>query len=235
MRIRPEVDGASIVLIGAFNPRIFQPEWFRANGIIGDKDADAANVQIIHQSIAAFSLDWTNVRVEPNRFSIDTNDPPLIRIYDVVLKVFKEFLMHTPIHQFGINRLVHFDTGRLETRNRMGELLAPPKHWGEWASKITYDPASRGRGGMRSLSMMQFPREDAFEGSITAKIEPSSIPSLDLRGVYMEINDHFVVGKDGEILNSDPAMEILENQWSTSLVRSEWIIDQIMVLAESLK
>jgi hypothetical protein len=51
----------------------------------------------------------------------------------------------------------------------------------------------------------------------------------------MEINDHFTLGEEETILGSDAAMEILENQWSRSQDNSEWIIDQMMALAESLK
>ena len=52
----------------------------------------------------------------------------------------------------------------------------------------------------------------------------------------MEINDHFVLAeKVEEVLGSDAAIDILENQWSISIERSEWIIDQIMALKETYK
>jgi hypothetical protein len=235
MLITPKVDGVTIVLIGAFNPRIFRPKWFRANGIVGNDEADAASIEIIHQSITAFSFDWAKVRVDPNRFSIETTDPPFIRIHDVILKTFKECLMHTPVNQFGINRVVDFDTEKPEIRNRIGELLAPTNSWGAWAPKITYDLAAPRRGGVALLQMMQTPRDDGFEGSVTAAIRPSTQPSLRTTGIHMEINDHYVVGDAEEALSSDPAMVILEGQWDKSLKNSEWIIDQIMSLVNSQK
>jgi hypothetical protein len=132
--------------------------------------------------------------------------------------------------------VVNFDVGRVEIRDQMGKLLAPQKPWGEWAPKIAGDgDDTRQHGGMRSLSMMQIPREDGFVGSITAKIEPSLMSSLKLQGIFMEINDHFTLGEAETILGSDAAMEILESQWSRSQENSEWIIDQMMALAESLK
>jgi hypothetical protein len=153
MRIEPEASTANIVLLGSFNPPIFRPEWFQAMGIIGDADAQSAKIRIVHEAVTAFSLDWANIQVDQNRFSIDTNDPPLIRIQDAVLKA---FLIHTPVHQLGINRTVHFSVGSFDVRDKIGRLLAPHEPWGEWGPKISGDPENpQVRGGMRSLLMSQ--------------------------------------------------------------------------------
>jgi hypothetical protein len=235
MRIEPEVSAAGIVLIGSFNPRIFRPEWFQAMGIIGDADAQSAKIRIVHEAVTAFSLDWANLQVDQNRFGIDTSDPPLIRIQDAVLKAFKEFLTHTPVHQLGINRTVHFRVGSVDVRDKIGKLLAPHEPWGEWGPKITGDPENvQLRGGMRSLLMSQLDREDGYRGSINTKVEPSVLWPAD--GIYVEVNDHFFAGDDpAKTIGSEPAMNILESQWSTSIARSEWIIDQVMALRERTK
>ena len=34
---RPEIKAFSIVLLGDFNPKIFQPAWFSAQGLIREK------------------------------------------------------------------------------------------------------------------------------------------------------------------------------------------------------
>jgi hypothetical protein len=204
-------------------------------GIIGDADASSAQVQIIHEAVTAFTLDWANLHVDQNRFSVDTSDPPLIRIRDAVLKTFNEFLVHTPVFQLGINRIVHFRVGSFDTRDKMSRLLAPHEAWGDWSPKISGDPKNpQVRGGMRSLLMSQVDRGDGYRGSINAKVEPSSRWQTD--GVFVEVNDHFSVGDDpAKILGSEPTMSILESQWSTSIARSEWIIDQVMALSERVK
>jgi hypothetical protein len=235
MRIEPEASTANIVLLGSFNPPIFRPEWFQAMGIIGDADAQSAKIRIVHEAVTAFSLDWANIQVDQNRFSIDTNDPPLIRIQDAVLKAFKEFLIHTPVHQLGINRTVHFSVGSFDVRDKIGRLLAPHEPWGEWGPKISGNPENpQVRGGMRSLLMSQLDRGDGYRGSINAKVEPSGLRPID--GIFVEVNDHFFVGDDpAKIIGSEPAMNILETQWSKSIARSEWIIDQVMALREKVK
>jgi hypothetical protein len=192
MRIEPETSAVSIVMIGSFNPRIFRPEWFQKAGILGARETEAAKIRIIHEAVSAFSLDWGSIQVDQNRFSIDTADPPFIRIHDVVLKSFKEFLNHTPIYQLGINRLVHFSVGSFDIRDRIGRLLAPHEPWGKWASRIAGDPDKPHiRGGMRSLVMGQVDHGDGLQGSINAKVEPSVLLA---DGIYMDVNDHFVLG-----------------------------------------
>ena len=56
MRIEPEVGGCGVVLVGHFNPLIFSPSWFAKNGIVGEEEASAADVSVIHPEIAAFRM-----------------------------------------------------------------------------------------------------------------------------------------------------------------------------------
>ncbi|HEB80754.1 MAG TPA: hypothetical protein ENI71_02630 [Chromatiales bacterium] len=62
MRISPEYDDAAIVLLGNFNPRIFRPDWFGKHCLIGEAEADAASIEIIHPEICIFKM--TTVKSE---------------------------------------------------------------------------------------------------------------------------------------------------------------------------
>jgi len=229
MRITPESGGAHIVLLGAFNPPIFRPEWFAANGILGKDDAASANVELLHTTISVFSLSWGRIAIDQKRFAADATVPPFVRVRDLVVCTFKQYLMHTPIYHIGINRTVHFNVSSFEARDKIGRLLAPQTTWGEWGKQIA-GPLDdrRKRGGMVSLSMSQMARPDGLQGRITAKIEPS--PLFVERGIFMDINDHYAVGEPDDILGAEPAMHIIEEQWEKSIARSEWIVDQIMAL-----
>jgi hypothetical protein len=233
MRITPEISEATIVLIGSFNPRIFRPEWFASTGIIGGGDATSATIEVIHSEIASFSLDWLTVRVQRDRFSVETIAPPFVRARDLVMRTFREFLMHTPVSKIGFNRLVHFNVSSFEIRDRVGTLLAPKEPWGEWASKMKGESGRRETtGGLKSLTMTQIERDDGYSGSIAATVEPSS--RLIDRGIYMNVNDHYELGDPEKILGNDQAMAVLETHWEESMRRAEWIIDQIMGLALDL-
>ena len=51
-----EIEGVSIVLLGSFNPAIFQPSWFVLNKILPDYDVLKPEVNIIHNQITQFSV-----------------------------------------------------------------------------------------------------------------------------------------------------------------------------------
>src|SRR5262249_25023629 len=79
MRIEPEIGAASIVLLGSFNPKIFQPYWMAKHGLISDSEAEAADVAVIHPEITAFMIEYLfTVQVNPTRFSIERNVAPLV-------------------------------------------------------------------------------------------------------------------------------------------------------------
>ena len=64
MNIDPEISDVTIVLVGSLNPRVFTPDWFAMRDLLSRQEADAAEIDIIHQQIAAFHTDWLSVRVE---------------------------------------------------------------------------------------------------------------------------------------------------------------------------
>lgn len=227
MRIEPEVGDANIVLLGRFNPRIFRPDWFARTGLASTAEAEAAQVQIIHAEISQFKMGWVQIQVEPQRFVARTEEAPFIRLSDLVVRTFREFLMHTPVGRLGINREVHFRVGDQATRNRIGQLLVPREPWGEWGKLI--DAGSiENHGGMRTLVMEQRNLDDRKIGHIQAKIEPSV--KLRLDGIFMAINDHYETEKPDDVVGCDEMISILEQQFESSIRRAEWIIDQIMAL-----
>ena len=229
MRIEPENNNVSIVLVGSLNAAIFHPSWFVANNILTNVDIENAEVEIIHRDIAIFKVgDWLRIQVEPNRFIAETTEPPFVRLHDLVVRTFREALVHTPINKLGINRLVHFGVGDEETRDKIGKKLAPQEAWGEWASDIAGTGKNK-HGGMVSLSMRQNDGDDREIGYIEAKIEPS--PLIKNRaGIMINVNDHYEIPKDDSLAGPIPIMDILEKQFDKSIRRSEWIIDQIMDL-----
>jgi hypothetical protein len=232
MRIEPELSAFSIVMIGSLNPRIFQPEWFSRTGLINEKEIASADIQIIHAQMAAFSLDWLNIQVTEDRFSAETRVPPFVRLKDLILRTFGEFLPHTPIFKLGLNRVVHFSVGTLETRNKVGRALAPTAPWGEWARNIEGQPDKPETvGGMRSLTMLA-QRTDGHSGAITVRVEPSLHPSLVRNGIFIEVNDHYEIAEPQKTIGTDAAMRIIETEGERSIERSEQIIDQIMALRD---
>src|SRR4051812_24303989 len=152
MLIEPELTQLSLVLVGNFNPPIFQPSWLARHKIITDRAAESASVSVIHPDVTIFSVDTDfALHVERERFVISSTFAPWVRISDFMGTVFGDLLPHTPVSKLGINLGVHFDAGSQEKRNEIGERLAPPGPWGEWG-KLVASGEGRTRGGMQSLT-----------------------------------------------------------------------------------
>ena len=152
MRIAPEITGASLVLVGNFNPSIFTPAWFGWHDLLPERTVDVAELKIAQPQITAFVADWLELNTVIERFAINTAQPPFVRLRDLGVRIFRERLPHTPIHSMGINRQVHFLVNSLDERDRIGRLLAPVEPWGDWGKQLQPD----GRhGGMTSLTMTQ--------------------------------------------------------------------------------
>jgi hypothetical protein len=85
----PQLRGLSLVLIGDFNPTIFQPRWFSSEGILTEEEAKAANVQVVHSDVTMFDLPWLRLLVNRERFEAGcTAQPYFERVVAVSSKPF---------------------------------------------------------------------------------------------------------------------------------------------------
>ena len=236
MRINPKFDNASIVLLGSFNPMIFQPAWFARYEMIGDKEAEeAANLVQIKDQVVAFGVDMFELNVQPNRFVVNNLDGHPEHIKDLIISCFVEHLSHTPVTAIGINRSIHFDTGDFEVRDRVSSQLAPKGPWGEWGNEIekSYNAPRNKRGGMISIVMLQQDIElDGYNVFVQAKVEPSNRVKNNT-GIFVSVNNHFESNVDKRsVQDASLVAEILEVNWNTSMDRAAMIVDQIMALTE---
>ena len=230
MRIEPDISGVSVVLLGKFNPAIFTPAWFALHKILPSGVATNAKLQVAHEQVTAFSTDWMTLQVLTDRFSVDTSQSPYIRLRDIVARVFREHLHHTPLKAFGINRNVHFQAPSLTSRDQLGRTLAPIAPWGECGRNLGFDGE---RGGVSSLKMSRGgPENRPASDLITVTVEPSNKVGHGRLGVYVGINDHYTIddSKPGSAMR---LMDLLDDNFEKSLRRSDDVIDHIMSLVRS--
>src|SRR5690348_15527594 len=129
MRKSPEIDSASIVMIGSFNPAIFQPRWLGAQHLIRPEEADTATISIIQAEVADFSTEWFELQALQNRFQIRSKDArQYAPLRDLAAAIFG-ILPHTPVQALGMNRTFHFRMPSIESWHGLGHLLAPKDHW----------------------------------------------------------------------------------------------------------
>lgn len=211
---QPEVQGVSVVLLGDFNPKIFQPAWFAAEGLIRKQEAEEAKIGIIHPEVVSFELEWLQLQVMRERFAVSTTQEPYYEISrDLVLGTFN-LLRHTPLHKMGINTDMHFRMRSEETWHAFGRRLAPQELW----QGLLETP------GMRSLAM-EGRRPDELRGYIRVKVEPSARVHP---GVYFNVNDHYEVEDPKSVLGSGAILTLCERVWGASLQRSARIIHALL-------
>ncbi|MBI2412108.1 MAG: hypothetical protein HYV24_02735 [Deltaproteobacteria bacterium] len=228
MLINPEISNVSIVLVGNFNPIIFRPEWFEKHDILSKDDTEKTKVKIVHPEISDFQNEWLNLQVQTSKFTVSTSEPPYVKLFDFVVKTFKEYLSHTPISKLGINREVHFSANDLANRDRIGKILAPREPWGEWGKLIDAGEGEE-HGGMANLTMQIKKLDDREKGMINITVQPSSKAYA---GILVSVNDHFELSDTTTTgyLDSNKIMDLLVKKFDTSLENSEKIINQIMGL-----
>ena len=225
--IQPEIDGVSVVLRGNFNPSIFTPAWFVLHQLLPSTAADTATLQVAHPEVTQFSFDWLSLQVTTDMFIAETAQAPHIRVRDLVLRVFKEHLHHTPLQLMGLNRNVHVPLTTAEL-DRIGRMLAPVEPWGRYVEELGLDGES---GGMTTLKMSQLRPSGRPTGSqINITVEPSNRIGGGRLGVYVQVNDQYAIPKD-DPPSGQELLRALEDQFESSIMLSKSLVDHVVSLA----
>jgi hypothetical protein len=215
---KAEKENVSIVIIGSFNPAIFQPSWFGAQHLIEPEVANAAKVSVIHPEITEFSTDWFRLLVTRDRFQLETASPdayPLVR--DLALGTF-ELLNHTPVSRIGLNTVIHY---RLESEtawHAIGHKLAPKDIW----AGILESP------GMRVI-VMWGQRPGTKADKVDVRVEPdfSFKPGF---GIIVAVNHEYILRKED---GSAHIAEILKEEWDSMLIYGHTTAEQLLRRSQS--
>lgn len=225
-KIPAEKDNASIVLVGHFNPMIFQPYWFESQGIFSPDEAKNAKIDVIHPEIAIFSIEWLSIRVEKNVFNAISVNQPHIRVHDFIVNTFGNCLVHTPIYRVGMNRTIEFNAD-IPNKDKLGKRLAPQDAWGDWGKEIEGPKTGEKHGGLRQIVMEQRNLDDRYKGHIQTKVESS----MNLNGIVVDVNDHYEIEESDQVIGCEKIITLVKNNFEKSMRRSEKIINHIMSLA----
>jgi hypothetical protein len=162
------------VLIGSFNPAIFQPMWFAKEDLIDERDANTAQNVIVTQDLTVFSIDTGfqfKLQVDKSRFVLTTRNPAhFIVLRDLVTQTF-EILEHTPVRQLGINRDVHYRVSTDDRWTAIGDILVPKSPWHKFTAPKTLSLVIQGHRAGGNAQYVQttvrpsvlFPSEKVLE------------------------------------------------------------------------
>jgi len=64
----PEISGGSIVLLGTFNPKIFQPEWLVRQQLLSEPEAETADIKVISPQISHLETEKYVLQVTNEKF-----------------------------------------------------------------------------------------------------------------------------------------------------------------------
>lgn len=209
-----------IVLLGDFNPKIFQPAWFAANGLIRAEEQETSKVEVIAHDVCIFQTDWLRIQVLPDRFhALPLCDGRDEEMRDLVVGTFR-LLCHTPVHAMGLNTAATWQVANEETWHAIGHKLAPKD--GVWDKTLT-------KAGMLTLTI-QGTRDDGMDGFVRVQIAPA--PGMS-NGILTEVNDHFQVAKPGApAVGAASLLPVLDGQWSNCCRRADAIIERLLLLPE---
>lgn len=208
----PEISGGTVVLVGSFNPKIFQPEWFARQELLPQAEADTAEIKVIIPQLSHFETERFVVQVTSERFVAtskpNTNSAPL---RDLVSGTFF-ILEHTPVSAMGLNYHMHFPMESQERWHEVGDRLAPKEPWRE---------ILEGRPGLASMTILT--QKDEPKGAqFRVKVEPS----VQVRfGVYFETNEHYPAP---EVDPLKGLMGILAERWEEAQIYASRVVDHIL-------
>ena len=228
-----ETNEAVVVLVGDFNPAIFQPRWLAAIGAFGSFESEESEARleeglgVVHKEKSEFTTAKLQITVIRPRFLITVSEEPFIRAKDFIEVVFSE-LRHTPIRHIGINRVVHFSMRSLNAWHDLGDHLAPKEPW-NFLFRENQGNVKQRTGGLESLAMRRVDRPDSRKGRITVRIGPVLGQE---RACMIDINDHISTREPGSVQGADEILEIINDVWDESMERADRYIEHLIGIAK---
>lgn len=223
-----EIFGASVIVIGDFNPAIISPDWLEQNNLIGNEDADEARQSestVISHKATQFETNWFAMQVLERQFSLTSKGVLSPSIKDLVAGIFST-LSHTPISAIGINFMAHYKMLRADDYYKIGDVLAPKTIWRELfkdenesvgleALVIRVEPCKRGdaptTGNLKRITLQ-----------ISDKVH---------QGIFVSLNDHNNITKSKDSSSTEAADKIvalLDQKWQNTLDESKNIFNSVI-------
>jgi len=214
----PEIDSAAIVMLGSFNPAIFQPRWLGVQKLIRAEEAENAKITVIQSELADFSTEWFQLQVLQGRFMVTCNDPrQYAPLRDLAGGIFT-LLPHTPVTRVGLNRSFHFATPSIESWHRIGHRLAPKEPW----NSLMESP------GLRSM-LIQGSQKEFADGVLHIKVEPSLKIG---QGLFVEVNEEFQSAAKAETEGAYWVPDLLTARWDAILKFAEVAANHLLELGK---
>lgn len=207
------MQSVNIVLVGDFNPVIFQPAWFELQGLIAPSESKEADIEILVKDVVAFNLNWLALQVTKDRFIAATNNEAFFEpLRDLLVGTFT-ILEHTPIRAIGINYESHYNVSDKSRLSQFYNRLSPKDVWRE-ISKDT----------ILSKIQVTIPSKKDKQGNINVTIEPS----IRTDGPFFRVNNHYTLSNQtSPIIGAQESVRLIAQKWDETIKESVNIIEDI--------
>ncbi|MBQ8321432.1 MAG: hypothetical protein IJX92_03610 [Clostridia bacterium] len=220
----PEKNQCSIVLIGDFNPLMFQPEWFKRNEIISPEEVNIAennktSPMVVSNQITMFKTSQLDIRIEQKRFQVIAEKEPFVVLKDFVIKTFEKF-SGLIISAMGLNYSAHYNVGDKSKYQLVGDRLAPKKYW----KSLLEDEVSGDdrKSGLISITMQK--NSDSDTEHIAMTLQPSAIIKP---GIFINCNSHTDFKDDASM--ADNVMERLDELFELSFDKMKNLQQDLLI------
>jgi hypothetical protein len=207
----------NIVFLGEFVPSIIHPLWLAKKGIIGEKEAEDANIKIIHSDISQINLGWCLIEVTRNRFEIKSEQSASFApAKDLIINIFR-VLRESVIKAIGINHVFEYDLMNKDNFYNLGNMIAPLKLWSNSLENPLVD----------KLDITEPQRKGEYNGTRRIRVATAATST---KPYYAEfaINDHYDLEDNPSADSNVIATELLTKQWEYSRSMSQEIVENIL-------
>lgn len=164
MAVRLEEDHPSIVVVGGFDPRVFLPDWLRAQNLLGANEAETAEIKVIHEKITDWSTEWLRLQVTEERLLLEAKVESSAEALRDLATGILSLLDQTVTVALGLNRTMHFDVGGEAAWHKVGDALAPKEYWRDHLKR---------KPGLLVLQLEEQGRADGLPGKQVVIVQPS--------------------------------------------------------------
>lgn len=228
MAATEQIVNGSLVIIGAFAPAMFTPEWFLKNNLIGETDREEMlkdGRTIVSASGSQVESETLSITITPTRLQLLTKDVLRPVIKDVALNML-QLLGRVPVTMVGLNFMGHYSMGSQDEYHAVGDTLAPKDIW-----KKVFDNPSWSVG-LTDLSVKVHPaprgeKNDVRDG-ITVRVQPSA--QVD-QGILLTYNNHKEINdSDPKLFSDEVAYDFINAHWDESLQDSRRVFGELLKL-----
>ena len=197
-----QINELVLIFVGNFNPVIIQPFWLAFKGLIREEEGENAKVEVIHNELVKFDLDWLKVQITKSRLELRTTQEPYFEpLKDLAIGIVK-ILNETPIDSFGINHIRHYILESDKQYYEFGNRIAPLNNW----SAVMKDAR------LLTLEILMNKTEN---GSVRLRIQPSDSLKNSKNSIMTNINDHYT--SDGvSSKRNENLLKLLADNWQKS-------------------